>query len=126
MKAFSVSSVAIGFFLGFVVPYSLVFFIGPGIALATGQQKVTLGIWFTFLWLTVALLAPIGAGFLAAHLAKVQPLLHGAAVGLLGAIAGVALSHPAQSAIYAALTCGTGGIVGGWLQRHVARRSGAL
>jgi hypothetical protein len=117
VRTLSISAVAIGFFAGFAVPYALVFAVGPVMSVVSGQERVDLGAWFTLLWLGVAFFAPIAAGYVAARLAKVQPLLHGGVVGLLGIVAGIALSHSVESAVYAALIFGTGGVAGGWLWR---------
>ena len=126
MRTISLSAVVVGFFLGFVVPYALVFAIGPAMSFFSGQESITLGAWFTLLWLGVAVCAPVAAGYLAARLGRVQPLLHGAAAGLLGVIAGIALSHSLESAAYTAMIFGSGGLVGGWLWRTRSHGNSAL
>jgi len=126
MRQIKFTAVVIGFVVGFVVPYSLVFAIGPALSWASNQESVTLGTWFTVLWFGVAIAAPIAAGYLAARLAKVRPLLHGAAVGLLGVLAGIALSHSMDSALVSAAVFGAGGVAGGWLSRAGSGGQSAL
>jgi len=65
-------------------------------------------------------IAPVGAAYLAAKLAKQQPLMHGLIVGLLGASLVVLWVHGATLAFELALallvlSCG---LFGGWLWRY--------
>jgi hypothetical protein len=82
-----------------------------------------LPLWYPPLVLWIAwfyAIAPVGAAYLAAHLAKQLPLLHGFIVGLLGALyslvgvrGNTVLFHVAFAALV--LSCG---IFGGWLWNY--------
>lgn len=74
-------------------------------------------------------IAPVGAAYLAAKLARQQPLLHGVLVGLVGAVLVVFWVHGGTTALEAvvALLVLACGLFGGWLWRYRnARRSVAL
>lgn len=63
-------------------------------------------------------LAPVGSGYLAAKLAKQQPLLHGLVVGLVGGFnAALWVKAPLlfELGLFAVISCS--GLFGGWLWR---------
>jgi hypothetical protein len=110
-----ISAIAIGFFLGFVAPYAVFVLVAYAIPLSSTDTSGVLPAWLNLLGLAIAFGAPVGAGYLAARVAQVQPLLHGCVVGLLGSIMFGFIGSPMSAALFAAFVFVPGGIAGGWL-----------
>jgi hypothetical protein len=115
--AAKLSALLAGFFAGFLVPY-----LAFAALLATFQYRdtsgqVTMPGWFIPVPYLIFVAMPLLAGFVAARVAKVQPMLHGLFVGILGGLA-TSLVLGMNGLATIALTwvvCLTGGVVGGWL-----------
>jgi len=111
-----------GFFAGFLVPY-----LGFAAATAYFQYQDTSGqvsmpTWLIPVHFLLFVTMPVFAGYVAAKVANVQPLLHGLFVGILGALAYSALlaMNPLATIALGWLVCITGGVAGAWL--HARRR----
>jgi hypothetical protein len=65
-------------------------------------------------------IAPVGAAYFAAKLARQQPLLHGLIIGLVGALLAVVWLHGATLVfeLFLALLVLSCGLFGGWLWRY--------
>jgi hypothetical protein len=82
---------------------------------AVGGLSVVLWFWA---------LAPVGSGYLAAKLAKQQPLLHGLLAGVVGAVLAVVFARgEAVFEFMLALIIASSGLFGGWLWRYRHRES---
>ncbi len=120
------SAIAIGFFVGFVVPAAIYFAIGSALFIAREGEVLKWIPWFNSLWFAVAIGMPLLAGYLTARVAQVQPLLHGGIVGMLGSIGLVVLAIPISAALYSAIIFVPGGVAGAWLWKKFRRTEGAL
>ena len=109
------SAVAIGFFLGFVLPYAIFVLLGYLSVLISGEEMLSLPPLLNVFGLVIAFGSPLAGGYLAARAATVQPLLHGLAVGVLGSIMFAFIGPPAAAAGFAIFVFMPGGIAGGWL-----------
>ena len=120
MRSLKVSAVLVGLFAGFVVPYAVLFSVWPMLAFETPDGRTVMPTWFTPIPLLVFALMPAIAGYISARMAKVQPLLHGLLVGILGAL-GSAFVHgsPVSVAVWG-LICVSGGVAGAWVYRKQA------
>jgi len=101
-------AVFVGFVGGYAVP----------VLLACVMSSATWQLWF---WI----LAPVGAGYLAAKLAAKVPLMHGMAVSVLGLIVFGVLSSPRPLFAWVVwiainLACS---IFGAWVWRRYERRT---
>jgi len=68
--------------------------------------------------------APVGSGYLAAKLAKQQPLLHGLLAGIAGAVLAVVFVRgEVIFELVLALIIASSGLFGGWLWRYRHRDS---
>jgi hypothetical protein len=112
-----VSAVAIGFFLGMVVPLAALLLVGSLVSPRDGEASSPLLAFFNTAGVIVGLGAPVLGGYLAARIAKVQPLLLGAIVGALGSVLIAVTASPAIAGLWSAFVFVPGGIVGGWLQK---------
>ena len=120
----SVSGIAIGFFFGFVVPFACVMLLASLLAPGEGEPASKLMPLYGVMWMLLAFAAPVVAGFLAARIAAVQPLLHGCLVGILGAVFMAVVTTPASAGLWAAFVFVPGGIAGGWLWKVRGPRPG--
>jgi len=120
-----ISAIAIGFFLGFLVPFAAFMLLGELIAPGPGEEAPRLMGLFNVVAFAGALAAPVFAGYLAARIAQVQPLLHGCVVGVLGSILIAVVTSPAIAGLWSAFVFVPGGIAGAWL-RKVQRAKSAL
>lgn len=114
------SAIAIGFFFGFVLPFGILMLTSQLLVPADGDEPPRLLAIYNLLWMLIAIGGPVGAGYLAAKIATVQPLLHGCLVGTLGAVFLAAMTTPAIAGFWSAFVFVPGGIAGGWLwkSRH--------
>jgi MFS family permease len=112
-----VSAVAIGFFLGIVVPFAALMVLGSLMAPREGEEASKWFTWLNTLAVVVALGAPVLGGYLAARISNVQPLLHGCIVGLLGSVLIAFTSSPGIAGLWSLIVFIPGGIVGGWLRK---------
>lgn len=106
--------------LPLIVIASIPYFFGaePGQRLRLWQSPFLLMLaWFYAV-------APVGAAYLAAKLARQQPLLHGLVVGLVGAILVTLWMHSDSLGfkILLALLVASCGLFGGWLWRYRSDR----
>jgi hypothetical protein len=119
-----ISAIAIGFFLGFIIPFVGYIFLSSFAMPSPGEEAPRLLGLFTIASLLVFVGAPLTAGYLSARIAKVQPLLHGCIVGMLGATLFLLMASPITAGLWAALVFVPGGIAGGWLWKvQEARRA---
>jgi MFS family permease len=118
-----VSAIAIGFFLGYVVAFVLYVTLGTVLAPSRGEEGAPhwMGL-FSLGSVILVLGGPMLGGYVAAHIAKTQPLLHGFIVGVLGAIFAVVVTG-ALPAFGTAFIFVPGGIFGAWVWklRHEKR-----
>lgn len=120
MQTWKASAVLVGFFAGFVVPYAVLLSIWPMLAYQTPDGRSVMPTWFTPIPLLVFALVPAIAGYISARMAKVQPLLHGLLVGILGAL-GSAFVHGSITTVAVwGLICISGGVAGAWVYRKQA------
>ena len=120
---------------GSVVAYAILqtigFAIGPVVmALPMAKESVAgrMEGWVHGVWLGFGILAPVVGGYLAAHIAKVQPLLHSALVGIFGSVLFVLMSkNTLLMTVYAVSLYFPSAIVGGlYWKRHHSRNGRAL
>jgi len=121
-----VSAVLISLFVGYVIPITFFFALGALGAAASDSDH------FSNVWVSAAItisfvLCPATAGYIAARLAKVVPLLHGLVVSVLGASLFSAMSQPFSPAasLFWVLAFSSAGVSGAWLWRRSAARSDA-
>jgi hypothetical protein len=124
-----ISAVAIGFFIGIIVPFVALMLVGSILAPSKGEEPSRLLGLYTVLWLILGIGGPFSGGFMAARIAKVQPLLHGCIVGLLGSIFVAVVTTPSITGLWSAFVFVPGGITGGWIwkvTRPAVRSNNAL
>jgi hypothetical protein len=122
VKTVSVSSVLAGLFVGFILPYLFIFSTSWIVGTFSGFDSAIYSVWFGVSTLAVMFGGPVLAGYVAATLAKIQPLLHGLLVGVLLGGARVAVAQSSRAVVFAIILCATGGLVGGWLFRRFFKR----
>lgn len=109
------SAIAVAFFFAFVIPFGA-FYVAPLVfALITGKMSGDVPVALTLVWFLGSFLAPVLAGYLVARLAKTQPLLHGAIVGLLGFVCAIWYVHSLRATMITFAVFVPGGILGAWL-----------
>jgi hypothetical protein len=113
-----VSAMAIGFFFGYVVAFVVYVTLGTVLAPARGEEGAPhwMGL-FTLGAAIIGIGGPILGGYIAAVVAKVQPLFHGFSVGVLGTIFAMVVTGT-LGAVWMAFVFVPGGIFGGWVWRR--------
>src|SRR5690349_1511024 len=96
--------------------------VGSVLAPSKGEKPSRLLPLYTVLWIALGIGGPFAGGFLAARIAKVQPLLHGCIVGLFGSLFIAAVTTPAITGLWSAFIFVPGGITGAWIWK-VTRRT---
>ena len=112
------SALVIGFFFGFVVPYMIFATLGYTVASASIAEAGVLPGWLNVIGLIVGFAGPVIAGYLAAKIARVQPLLHGFIVGVLGSIMFAFLGPLLVAALFAIFVLIPGSVAGAWLWKR--------
>jgi hypothetical protein len=82
--------------------------------------------WIHGVWLGFGILAPAMGGYLAARIARVQPLLHATLVGICGSIAFVISSQNIRLMVVYALSLFLPSAIFGGLYRKREQRSGGV
>jgi MFS family permease len=119
------SAIAVAFVVAFVVPFGT-FYIAPLVlSLATGEKSGDVPLMLVVFWFLCSVLSPVLAGYLAARLARVQPLLHGAITAILAALLCALLVDSARSALITFLVFVPCGILGAWIWRRSANNESA-
>ena len=119
------SAIAVAFVVAFVVPFGT-FYIGPIIlSLATGERSDDVPLLLVLFWFLCSVLSPVLAGYLAARLARVQPLLHGAVTASLAALLGALFVDSVRSALITFLVFVPCGILGAWIWRRSVNHESA-
>lgn len=109
-----ISALAAALFVGYIVPLLLSVVVLMNIFTAIEQQDAATSRSLFGLMVVLNVLGSVAGGYVAAAVAKHQPLLH----GLLSALLGVALISPFRSVgLLWALLFVIGGIVGAWLRK---------
>jgi MFS family permease len=120
LSELKLSAIAVAFIVAFVVPYGS-FYIAPVVlSLATGERSGDVPLLLVVSWFLCSVLSPVLAGYLAARLARVQPLLHGAITASLAALLGALLVDSTRSALITFLVFVPCGILGAWIWRRSA------
>lgn len=110
-----------GFFAGFLVPYLALAAAVAAFQYQDASGHISMPTWLILVQFLLFVITPVLAGFVAAMIANVQPLLHGLFVGVLGALAFSALSpYSFATIVLSWLVCISGGVAGAWL--HARRR----
>ena len=78
-----ISAIAIGFFIGFVIPAAIYYLVLLALGTAYGNNSSIALNWLGILWVLIAIGSPVVAGYVSARLGRSQPLLHGFMVGVL-------------------------------------------
>jgi len=111
-----------GFFAGFLVPYLALAAAVAAFQYQDASGHISMPTWLIPVQFLLFVTMPVLAGFVAAMVANVQPLLHGLFVGVLGALAFSALlaMNSFATIVLSWLVCISGGAAGAWL--HARRR----
>jgi hypothetical protein len=122
-KANSIAGVLTGALLAVVILYAIGLFAGPiaGVGILPYSKESTsgrLGGWIHGIWLALAIVVPAAGGYVAATIAKRQPLLHAAMVGVVGGIAVLAVATTWLMVVYALALFPPSAAVGGWFWRR--------
>ena len=119
LQHIQLSALAIGVFVGYVVPFLISWLFVAGMLDAAAANDAPLGRRYFWLMLTMNLLGPVMGGFVAARLSKYQPLLNGFLSGLAGGVLVGAFREDLHAGLlfYYALA----GVVGGWLCGRIGR-----
>ena len=121
-----ISAIAIGFFIGFVIPAAIYYLVLLALGTAYGNDSSIALNWFGILWVPIAIGSPAVAGYVSARLGRSQPLLHGFMVGVLGTVAALPLFTPWATGFISAIAFVPGGIFGAWLWRRKRAIESAL
>lgn len=100
-----------------VVPFGALLLFGSLVSPREGEASSPLFALFNAAGVVVGLGGPVLGGYVAARIARVQPLFLGAIVGALGSALIAVSASPAIAGLWTSFVFIPGGIVGGWLHK---------